>query len=256
MIAISLQSGSNGNCIYVEAGETRILVDAGISGKQVERRLGARGRDPRSLSAVLVTHDHIDHVKCAGIYARKWGVPVYATEGTFAAARGRFDLGRIAEGRAFGAGDALEIRGVRVETIPTPHDGTDGVAYTVEHQGTRLGVLTDLGHPFDGLGEVVSGLDGVFLESNHDERMLAEGPYPAYLKRRIRGPHGHISNEEAAALLCAAADHGRLRWACLAHLSAENNTPEVALATSARALGGRIALTVARRDVVSEAFEI
>ncbi|MCK9463757.1 MAG: MBL fold metallo-hydrolase [Proteobacteria bacterium] len=256
MIAISLQSGSNGNCIYVEAGDTRLLVDAGISGKQVERRLASRGRDPRSLSAVLVTHDHIDHVKCAGIYARKWGVPVYLTGKTLAAARGRFDLGRIADVRAFGAGDAFEIGGVRVETIPTPHDGTDGVAYAVEHRGKRLGVLTDLGHPFDGLGALVSDLDGVFLESNHDERMLAEGPYPAYLKRRIRGPHGHISNEEAAALLTAAADLGRLQWACLAHLSAENNTPEVALATSARALDGRIPLAVASREIVSDVFEI
>jgi phosphoribosyl 1,2-cyclic phosphodiesterase len=205
---------------------------------------------------VLITHDHVDHVRCAGIYARKWGVPVYATAKTLAAARDRFDLGRIGDVRTFDAGDAFEIRDARVETIPTPHDGVDGVAFAVEHRGKRLGVLTDLGHPFDGLCELVSGLDGVFLESNHDLRMLAEGPYPAYLKRRIRGPHGHISNDEAAVLLDEAAQRGRLRWACLAHLSAENNTPDVALETNRRVLGGRIALAVASRTVVSEPFEI
>jgi phosphoribosyl 1,2-cyclic phosphodiesterase len=256
MIAISLQSGSNGNCIYVEAGDTRLLVDAGISGIQVVRRLAVHGRDPRGISAVLVTHDHADHIQCAGIYARKWKVPLYITAKTLAAARARFHLGRIADVRAFDAGDAFGIGEVRVETFPTPHDGTDGVAYAVEHGGRRLGVLTDLGHPFDGLDALVSGLDGVFLESNHDVRMLAEGPYPAYLKHRIRGPHGHISNDEAAALLDAAARRGRLRWACLAHLSAENNTPDVALETNRRVLGGRIELAVASRTVVSRAFEL
>jgi phosphoribosyl 1,2-cyclic phosphodiesterase len=256
MIAISLQSGSNGNCVYIEAGETRLLVDAGISGKQVLRRLAERGRDPQGLSAVLVTHDHVDHVRCAGIYARKWGVPLYITAKTLAAARARFDLGRIADVRVFAAGDAFGIGGVRVETVGTPHDAADGVGFTVEHGGRRLGVLTDLGHPFDGLGDVVSDLDGVFLESNHDLRMLAEGPYPAYLKRRIRGPHGHISNDEAAALLGAAVGRGRLRWACLAHLSEENNTPDVALATSRRTLGDRIELAVASRYAASEPFAL
>jgi len=254
MIAISLQSGSNGNCIYVEAGDARLLVDAGISGKQVVRRLAERGRDPRGLSAVLVTHDHADHIQCAGIYARKWGVPLYITAKTLAAARARCDLGRIADVHTFDAGDAFEINGARVETFQTPHDAADGVAFAVEHGGRRLGVLTDLGHPFEGLGALVSDLDGVFLESNHDVRMLAEGPYPAYLKRRIRGPRGHISNDEAAALLDAAARRGRLRWACLAHLSAENNTPDVALETNRKVLGGRIDLAVASRYVVSEPF--
>jgi phosphoribosyl 1,2-cyclic phosphodiesterase len=256
MIAIALQSGSNGNCVFVEAGGVRLLVDAGLSGRTVERRLGERGLSPAGLTAVLVTHDHVDHVKCAGVYARKWGVPVYATAGTLAAARGRFDLGRIADARTFAAGDVLAIGELRVETIPTPHDGTDGVGYALEHRGARLGVLTDLGHPFAGLAEVVAGLDGVFLESNHDVRMLAEGPYPAYLKRRIRGPGGHISNDEAADLLDGAARRGRLRWACLAHLSAENNTPEIALATSRARLGDRIGLAVATRWGVSEAFSV
>jgi phosphoribosyl 1,2-cyclic phosphodiesterase len=256
MFAFSLQSGSNGNCVYVEAGATRLLVDAGISGINVARRLAVHGRDPRALTAVLVTHDHVDHVKCAGVYARKWGIPVYLTGKTFAAARGRFDLGRIADVRAFAAGDAFAIGDVRVESIPTPHDGVDGVGFAVEHEGRRLGVLTDLGHPFAGLGELVAGLDGVFLESNHDVGMLAAGPYPPHLKRRIRGPHGHISNDETAALLDVAAGRGRLRWACLAHLSAENNTPEIALATSRRAIAGRIALAVAGRHAVSEPFAI
>jgi phosphoribosyl 1,2-cyclic phosphodiesterase len=257
MIAIACQSGSNGNCVFVEAGATRLLVDAGLSGKQVLRRLGSRGRGAEGLCAVLVSHDHADHVRCAGVYARKWRVPLYVTARTLEAARARCDLGRVDDIRLFEAGDAFDVGDVRVETVPTPHDGADGVAFAFEHGGRRVGVLTDLGHPFDGLGRVIASLDGVFLESNHDPHMLATGPYPAFLKRRIAGPRGHISNHEAAQLLLDAVERGgRLRWACLAHLSAENNTPELALETSRRVLGERLKVFAASRYEASDVFEV
>ena len=257
MRALACQSGSNGNCVFVEAGETRLLVDAGLSGIQVVRRLVSRGIDAERMSAVLVTHDHSDHVRCAGIYARKWRVPVYITERTLLAARGWCDFGKLDDVRIFAAGDSFEVGEVRVDTVPTPHDGADGVAFAFEHGGRRLGVLTDLGHPFDALLGVLAGLDGAFLESNYDQAMLETGPYPYHLKRRIAGPGGHLSNLEAAQLLRDAVEAaGRLRWACLAHLSEENNTPTLALKTSRAVLGEKLPVFAASRYEASDVFEV
>ncbi|MHC4400336.1 MAG: MBL fold metallo-hydrolase [Planctomycetota bacterium] len=254
MLTLSLQSGSNGNCIYVEAGGVRLLVDAGISGSQAEERLAACGRDIRSVDAVLISHDHADHSRALGIYQRKFGLPVYVTQKTLSAANRRCSLGRMQNLHYFRAGSVLRIGEVSVHSIPTPHDGADGVAFVVDDGRRRLGILTDLGHVFDGLEAVVGSLDAVFLESNHDRQMLATGPYPAFLKRRIRGPGGHLSNLEAARLL-AAADR-RMRWACLAHLSEENNHPEVALDTHRQILGNRLPLHVAGRYEATDVFEV
>ena len=246
LTAISLQSGSNGNCIYVEAGGVRLLFDAGISGLRAERALEIRGVDIRRLDALVISHDHIDHVRCAGVYQRKFGLPICVTNATLRAARERRRLGRLEDVREFAAGQTLRFDGVSVETIPTPHDGADGVAFVVEAAGERLGILTDLGHVFRGLPDVVASLDAVILESNYDPDMLEHGPYPYRLKQRIRGPRGHLSNFEAAELLRGAASR-RLRWACLAHLSEQNNHPDLALRTHQVVLKGRLPLHVATR---------
>jgi phosphoribosyl 1,2-cyclic phosphodiesterase len=209
------------------------------------------------MTAVLVSHDHSDHVRCAGIYARKWRVPLYITAKTLEAARGWCDLGRLDDVRTFEAGESFDIGDVRIDTLPTPHDGIDGAAFAFEHAGARLGVLTDLGHPFDGLEAALATLDGVFLESNYDPGMLETGPYPWSLKRRIAGPGGHLSNLEAAQLLDGAlARSRRLRWACLAHLSEENNTPQLALKTSRALLGDRLPIFAASRHDASDVFEV
>lgn len=225
--AIALQSGSAGNCVFVEADGVRLLIDAGISGKQTALRLAEHGVDVRSVAAVLITHEHSDHVQSAHVLQRKFGLPLYATNGTW---REMNRSGRVwSDARAFRAGERLRIGGVTVETIPTPHDAADPVAYIVDSGHGRLGILTDLGHPFAELGAAIASLDGVFLESNYDPDMLADGGYPLSLQRRIAGPHGHLSNEESAGLL---REHGRrLTWACLAHLSEDTNSPRVALAT-------------------------
>jgi phosphoribosyl 1,2-cyclic phosphodiesterase len=246
MIAIALQSGSNGNCVYVEADGARLLFDAGISGQQAERRLAAFGRDIRSVDAVIISHDHRDHVRCAGVYQRKFGLPLWVSEATLDAATRRRPLGRLAAVWHFRPGESIAFGDAAVHTLPTPHDGADGAAFVVETAGTRLGVLTDLGHVFDGLRGLMADLDGVLIESNYDPTLLAEGPYPAHLKERIRGPGGHLSNVEAAGLL---RDHAgpRLRWACLSHLSEANNTPGVALSTHREALNGALPLQAASR---------
>jgi len=251
---ISLQSGSNGNCIYVETGGVRLLLDAGISGRRARRRLADHGRDIRDVDALLISHDHADHVRCAGVYQRKFGLPIYITCRTLSAAAGRDVLGPLSDVRRFRAGGVLEFDGVRVETVRTPHDGADPVGFVIDDGRRRLGVLTDLGHVFDALPDVLASLDAVLLESNHDPAMLAAGPYPDFLKRRIRGPGGHVSNTESAELLAAAGRH--VKWACLAHLSEQNNSPALALRTHRRILGNSIRLHVAGRYGASEVLRV
>ncbi len=243
MITFSLQSGSNGNCIYVEAGETRLLFDAGISGKCAEGRMRIRDREIRGCDALFISHDHSDHIRCAGVFQRKFGVPIYCTRTTMHASP--CDLGPLADVRYFVAGQSVTVGSAVVHTLPTPHDAADGISFVVEHGGKRLGILTDLGHPFAALDDLLPTLDAVYLESNYDPHMLETGPYPAHLQARIRGTGGHLSNEECARLL----DRGgrRLEWMALAHLSEHNNTPDMALETHRRILGPSAPLCLAPR---------
>lgn len=253
MEVIALQSGSNGNCIYVEAGGRRLLFDAGISGRQAQTRLAAAGRDIAAVDALLISHDHSDHARSLGIFHRKFALPVYVTAKTFRAAS-RYELGAVRELRHFQAGESLQFDGVAVETIPTPHDGVDGVGFVVDDGRHRLGILTDLGHVFAQLETVLETLDAVLLESNYDPDMLAYGFYPEFLKERIEGPGGHISNFESAHLLKKV--QGRLKWACLAHLSQDNNTPELALKTHRQIVGRRLPIHLATRHAATDVLRI
>jgi phosphoribosyl 1,2-cyclic phosphodiesterase len=253
MFVLSLQSGSNGNCIYVETRGVRLLFDAGISGKQAEARLAQHGRDIRQVDAMVISHDHSDHTRSIGIFQRKFGLPVYITSDTLdavQAGRGAID----GQSHLFQAGARLEFGDVFVETIPTPHDGVDGVAFVVDDGTSRLGILTDLGHVFSGLEAVVNSLDAILLESNYDPDLLDYGPYPPFLKRRIRGPGGHLSNNEAAELIRVSGS--RLQWACLGHLSEHNNRPELALRVHRHVLGQRLPLHVASRNEATKLLEI
>ena len=254
MNVISLQSGSNGNCFYVETGDVRLLFDAGISGRQAEERLANHGRDIRAVDGLFISHDHNDHSRSMGIFHRKYGIPIYVTKKTLEAA-GRYQrLGPINDVRFFDAGSTYQFNHVTVETYSTPHDSADGVVFVVDDGERRLGILTDLGHVFDELHAIVSTLDATIIESNYDPEMLAQGPYPPTLKRRIGGPRGHISNVECAELLYRSGD--RLAWACLGHLSGENNLPQRVLETHQSILGDRIRLHVASRHEASDILEI
>ena len=254
MRIISLQSGSNGNCIYVEADGVRLLFDAGISGIQAKERLALHGRDVAGIDALLISHDHSDHTRSMGIFHRKFGVPVYVTAKTYLASS-RYGLGETQAANHFSAGETLRFGKVAVETISTPHDGVDGVVFVVDDGKHRLGILTDLGHVFGDLEAIIGSLDAVLLESNYDPEMLANGSYPDWLKERIVGPGGHISNLESAELLRKAASK-RMKWACLGHLSHDNNTPDLALETHHNILGERLPIFVATRYEVSEVMEI
>ena len=219
---ISLQSGSNGNCLYLETGGARILFDAGISGIAAEKRLASLGKDIRDIDALIISHDHSDHSKCAGIFQRKYGIPLYISKKTLDAT----NIGKLNTVHHFHPGETMEFGSLSVETIPTAHDGADGASFIISEKGKRLGIFTDLGHVFHGLGDAIASLDAVFIESNYDPGMLARGPYPEFLKRRISGDGGHISNQESAELLSKRGSN--LRWACLGHLSEQNNLPELA----------------------------
>lgn len=298
MRLISLQSGSNGNCLYLEVGSLKLLFDAGISGKLAEKRLAQRGRILGRFRAdgtvggaamsggvarvarpakadgigragsvtsnsteqcivadgIFISHDHRDHVGAAGVLHRRLRAPVYATEGTWEAARRRCRLGRVDRLELFRPGDRVTLAGsVTVESYRTPHDGNDGVAYVVDDGCHRLGIFTDLGHVWLGLAEVLSTLDGLFIESNYDVEMLAAGPYPPFLKRRIEGPGGHIANCEAAALVARVwhEGRGRLQWVCLGHLSEENNTAALAVQAHRQLLPDELPIHVASRYGVS-----
>jgi phosphoribosyl 1,2-cyclic phosphodiesterase len=254
MHAISLQSGSNGNCIYVEAGGVKLLFDAGISGSSASQRLARHGREMTGVDAVLISHDHMDHARSMSIFHREFGLPIYATAKTYHAAS-RYGLGRIDDLRHFTAGETLQFGRVRVETVSTPHDGVDGVVFVVDDGKRRLGILTDLGHVFAELEAVVGSLDAVLLESNYDPDMLANSVYPEFLKRRIKGPGGHISNFEAAEVLRSSASK-RMKWACLAHLSKDNNTPALAVTTHQQIVGKRLPILVATRYEASEVMQV
>lgn len=253
MRTCSLQSGSNGNAIYVEADGVRLLFDAGISGRQARLRLATHGRDVRDIDALILSHCHGDHTRNAGVFQRLFDLPILCTPATHDAIRPY--VGKLRDVRHFAAGDTLTIADVRIHTLPTPHDADGSVAFIIEHNRRRLGLFTDLGHPFRALRDGIDAVDAAYLESNYDAAMLEAGSYPELLKERIRGAGGHLSNDEAAALL-AGCRRKRLRWVALAHLSGENNRPDVALRTHRAVLGDDYPLAVAARYEVSELFQV
>jgi phosphoribosyl 1,2-cyclic phosphodiesterase len=255
MICFSLSSGSNGNCIYVETEHAALLFDAGISGIRTAERLAEHGRDIRNVDAVIISHDHSDHVRCAGVLSRKFGLPVHMTGCTHAAAMTYNNLGNIADLRYFHADKPLAIKDALIQPHATPHDAAEPLIFTVSSGGRKLGVLTDLGCVFDALGGLLAGLDAVFLESNYDPDMLRDGPYPPFLKARIAGEHGHISNFDSAELVRHRAGPG-LQWVALSHLSETNNTPELAQHTHRHVAGTRRPIYVAPRHAVGPMLRV
>lgn len=254
MNVISLQSGSNGNCFFVQSGDVSLVFDAGISGRAAEERLKRHQRDIRQAQGLIISHDHRDHAQSMGIFQRKFGLPVYVTRPTLDAARKWCSLGRLDDVRHFCSGETLTFEHVVVHSIPTPHDGADGVAFVIDDGQRRLGILTDLGHPFKGLLEILRSLDAVVIESNYDDEMLESGTYSPALKRRIRGPHGHLSNLEAARLVQMAGN--RLQWACICHLSEENNHPQRAYDTHREVVGEALPIYVAGRYAATNVLDL
>lgn len=230
-----LGSGSAGNASLVCAGNTKVLVDAGFSARDLVRRLEALGVLPRDIDGIVVTHDHGDHTKGMGVFARRHGTPIYMTAATRRACDGLLrGSERVVEyrcARPFLIGD------LRVEPFLTVHDAADPVAVALvdECTGLRLGIATDLGRPTAQVRHALSGCDLLILEANHDEVLLYMSGYPVSVKRRIASSHGHLSNQAAARLACELL-HPRLAGVVLAHLSNECNRPALAREVVGRAL--------------------
>lgn len=221
----SLGSGSKGNGTLVAAGDTLLLIDCGFTVRDTEQRLARLNVRPEDLSAVLVTHEHGDHIRGVGALARRYNTPVYATFGSRAAVlEGRnglhgCDVTEIRPERAFVVGE------IECLPVPVPHDAREPCQYIFRYQDAVLGVLTDLGSLTPHVVESYAECDGMVLECNHDPQLLLNGPYPVSLKRRVGGPYGHLSNEQAAALL-RQCNIDRLQHLVLSHLSEQNNTPD------------------------------
>ena len=257
-----LFSGSSGNAIYIGCDDAQLLVDAGMSGTRVIQELLRVGVDPARLNAILVTHEHADHIKGIGILSRKFDLPVFATEGTW---EGMYDkIGAIAAKNRIIVDPEQDffMGSINVTPFSIPHDANQPVGFTFEADGAKLAIATDLGCIRDGWFNHVLGSDAVLLESNYDPDMLKAGPYPYELKKRILSRRGHLSNDDAGHAAAELALHGT-RQIILGHLSKENNFPELALRSCELYLQRAgiephedVMLSVARRDGTTGMFSI
>lgn len=232
----ALFSGSSGNCIYVESEGSAILIDAGVSLKAIKQALGTIGAELASVKAVFITHEHSDHIRGLPVMASKLDIPIYANAGTI---RGILDSSpRVPEHRLteLSTGAYIELKGMQITSFETSHDSNESVGYTVHtHNGHSFAVATDLGVVDASVAGALRGCEIVMLEANHDTGMLRNGNYPYFLKKRILSEKGHLSNEGCAAELPSLLEAGT-RCFILAHLSFENNLPELAVATAVCAL--------------------
>lgn len=250
-----LASGSDGNSTYVRSGSTAILVDCGISCKELRRRLTGAGARDECLSAILLSHDHFDHARGIAVASRRFGVPVFANRDTSRKAsleHAGVTLSAFTTGRQFEVGD------LSVTPFAVPHDAADPVGFTISDGSARVGIATDLGSITLEVLWGLSGCDAVMVESNHDRGMLMEGPYPWFLKKRVDGPSGHLSNDDAASVIESVCHEG-LRHIVLVHISRINNDPALSIASAEKALGrskSRVGVSVGRHDRPGELIRI
>lgn len=228
----SIASGSSGNCIYVGTDTAHVLVDTGISKKRTEEGLRGLDLSLSDIDGILITHEHSDHIGGLGVLVRKREIPIYATEGTIREIKKTRSLGAIPEDLFVKVNPEkrFTIKDMTINPMHISHDAAEPVAYRICHGEKKIGIVTDLGNYNDYTVECLQGMDALLLEANHDIRMLQAGPYPYYLKQRILGDRGHLSNENTGRLLCRLL-HDKLKAVVLGHLSRENNLAELAYET-------------------------
>ncbi len=258
-----LFSGSSGNALFCQYGGTRLLIDAGKPGRAIGEALESIGADPRTLSGILVTHEHSDHIQGVGVLARRYGLPIYATPGTWAGMEDKIGKIPAALHREFYSGRDFYLGDIGVVSFPIPHDAAEPVGFRLYGGSLSVSVATDLGHFTREVFDRISGSSLVLLESNHDPDMLRRNPhYSSALKARILGDRGHLSNESCAKALRALVNAGT-GTVLLGHLSGENNTPELAMQVSSEYLaledirpGRDVSLNVASRDTRGPVYTI
>ena len=253
----SIASGSSGNCIYISSGNIRLLVDTGISKKRIENGLAGIGVACDQLDGILVTHEHSDHIQGLGVMSRKYGIPIYTTQGTWEGIQDCRSIGKVDLSlfRKIRPDESFYMEDLKITPFKTSHDANESVAFRFDDEARSTAIATDLGVFDDYIVENLKNLDALMLEANHDVKMLEVGRYPYPLKQRILGEYGHLSNEASGKLLCRILTP-RMRKILLAHLSKENNLPLLANETVRLEVelgdtpfsGREIDLDVARRE--------
>jgi phosphoribosyl 1,2-cyclic phosphodiesterase len=241
-----LASGSRGNCAVLSSARASILVDAGLSHRETLKRMKAVGEDPQKIRAIVISHEHADHISGLPVLARKLQVPVYITEATYHSwRRGTKDADgkpvKVDRREHFQTGRSFSISDITVSSFTTSHDAADSCGFTFTVGGVKIGIVTDLGCITPNVVHALRGCDGLVIESNYDLEMLRTGPYPMMVKQRIKGRDGHLSNCDLARFFEKDYD-GAAAFIVLAHLSEHNNHPEVARQTAYKALGGKMNL--------------
>lgn len=258
----SLASGSSGNSIYVGTRESGLLVDCGVSGKQIFQSLKDIGVCTSTIKGIVVTHEHSDHVKSVGIVSRKLDIPIYANIKTWEGMLDNIGCIKSENIRTFTTGCEFEINDIKIKPFSIPHDAADPVGYCFEAGSKKISIATDLGYFSDNVRDNIKSSHMVLLESNHDVELLKVSKYPYFLKRRIMGNSGHLSNEAAGMAIYELLQHG-VKEVLLGHLSKENNFPELALATVKNVLeerkvkiGSDIIVELAPRSGISKFFNV
>ena len=252
-----LGSGSSGNTTLVSDGTTHILVDVGLSGRETARRLREYGLEPGQISAIVVSHEHGDHCRGVGPFAKNLDIPVFMTESAFSHSEIKLDSRKV---RRITSGECFEVYGIEFTSFPVPHDSVDPLGFVIGKDGIKIGIILDLGYLSNLVLERLKGCDGIVIESNHDVRMLKVGPYPWALKQRVMSRRGHLSNDSVARYLANDFD-GKAAHVVLAHLSKHNNLPELALLSAKTALEERVnpqihrtKLGLAQADQISKTY--
>lgn len=246
---VSLNSGSNGNCYYVGSEQDGLLVDAGISCRETEKRMKETGLDMQQIRAILISHEHTDHIKGVSVLAKKYKLPVYITPKTLA--NSRVQLEQV---EPFSATQMLRIGNLEIQAFRKYHDACDPHSFTIRHGKVKVGVFTDIGVACPNVIAHFQQCHAAILEANYDETMLEQGRYPIYLKNRIRGGYGHLSNKQALALFCKYKPDF-MRHLILGHLSAQNNHPDIVRQLFAPYTSQAV-IEVASREGVSSLMEI
>ncbi len=260
---IPLYSGSSGNAVFVKMNEIRLLVDAGVSAKALTEGLTQVGESPENLDAILITHDHSDHIRGLDVFIRKYGIPTYATSAVWQGIRRAEKKAHVPELDHVIQGDQLfQIDDLRIFPFSTPHDARGSVGYRFFYADYSVAVATDLGHYSDNVAKALAGSDIVYIEANYDKDMLWNGPYPWHLKKRVDGERGHLCNLDCAAAIYHLYQQGTRQF-ILGHLSQENNSPRVAeqtvksaMAAMGLEMGKDFHLAVANRFYPTSAVSI